>query len=126
MIHDMTLNSPWFELIRDGIKLYEGRRKTAKIMAISPNDIIEFRHHTNQSFDPIRVIVENIIEFPTFKDALTSLPIQEILPIPNITIEEGIEIYKTFVSLQTQYRDGVVMIKIQTIPIKCTKSNEVI
>ena len=114
-IHLMHLNSPWFELVKQGKKIYEGRRYTETISTIKKGDIITFKHYNNHKIEPYNVVVEDIIKYQTFEDALYQLPIHDVLPIENITIEKGVEIYKKYVSIATQIRDGVVMIKIKTI-----------
>lgn len=108
-----TLNTPWFELVQSGLKIYEGRRRTPRIKALVVGDEITIAHHTDQDRQPYTVIVEEILEFPNFEIALTSLPIEQVLPVSNITVVEGLEIYKKYVSLPTQERDGVTMIKIR-------------
>ena len=114
-VFNMTLNSPWFKLVRNGEKIYEGRRKLPKYDTMKPGDIIKFSHHTDKDIDSFETIVEDILVFPTFEDALTNLDINEILPIPGITISEGVEIYKKFVSIPTQLKDGIIMIKIKLV-----------
>lgn len=55
--------------------------------------------------------VKQIIKFSTFEEALQSLPVKDILPGVD-SIGEGVEVYKKFVSIETQLRDGVVMIEL--------------
>jgi len=108
-----TLNNPWFDLVQSGLKIYEGRRSTPKIKALVVGDEITIAHHTEQHRQPYTVIVEEMLEFSNFEVALINLPIEQVLPIPNITVAEGVEIYKKYVSLPTQERDGVTMLKIR-------------
>lgn len=108
----MTLNDPWFDLMKNEKKIYEGRRNTEKIRSIKVGDIIQISHHVNKLIEPFNVIVNEIHHFATFEEALKGLPINEILPIENIDVEKGIEIYLKYVSLETQLKDGVVMLKI--------------
>ncbi len=115
IIHHMSLNSPWFELVKSGVKIYEGRRITPKVNRIKKGDIIEFKHHIDSSIPIFNVIVEDILSFPTFRHALEILPIQYILPIPNITVDEGVNIYYKYVSQTTQEKDGVIMLKVSVI-----------
>jgi len=114
MRHEMTLNSPWFELVEQGSKIYEGRRKTQKVMLIREGDTILFHHHTNKDRDPFEVHVVDVLHFSTFRHALECMrdKLSSILPIPEITVDKGDEIYKQYVSLETQQKDGVVMIEI--------------
>jgi ASC-1-like (ASCH) protein len=111
----MKLNSPWFELVKDGKKIYEGRRKLPYITKYKIGDIINFSHNNNTNIKSFNVIIEDILEYSTFEDALNVLPLQQVLPIDNITIEQGIEIYKKYVSLTTQLNDGIIMLKIRKI-----------
>jgi ASC-1-like (ASCH) protein len=65
--------------VRDGLKIYEGRRNIPKINALKINEIIKINHYIDKSY---------YIKILTFEDALKTLSIQEILPGCN-TIEEG-------------------------------------
>ena len=114
----MKLNSPWFELVRDGKKIYEGRRKLPYVEKYKPRDVIMFSHITNTMEHPFRVEVEDVLEYPTFEDALKQLPLHEVLPIDDITIEKGVEIYKKYVSLPTQIKDGIIMLKLRRINVE--------
>lgn len=109
---NLTLNDPWFDLVRTGKKLYEGRRRTPKVSLIQPGEILTIAHHTDKARIPFSVKVEETLEFASFEAALTALPIEQVLPVPDITIAQGVEIYKKFVSIPTQERDGVVMLKV--------------
>jgi len=112
----LHLNSPWFELVKEGKKIYEGRRYTIKVHDICIiGNIITIKHFTDSTQEPYQVIIEGFKHFPTFEDALKELNINEVLPIDNITIDEGILIYQKYVSLKTQIEDGIVMIKVFVI-----------
>lgn len=119
-MENITLHSPWFELVNSGHKIYEGRRNTNKIKNIKVGQIIKIHRRINKDIidyltEPYDVIVEDKLYFNTFKDALNILPIKEVLPIDDINVENGVDIYKQYVSLETQLKDGIVMLKIKTI-----------
>ena len=99
-------NSPWFELVKSGQKIYEGRRHTVQIDLINIGDTIEVKHYIHQDKESYFIKILEKIYFKTFEEALTNLDINKILPIENITIEKGIEIYKQYVSINTQLKDG--------------------
>ena len=112
----LHLNSPWFELVKEGKKMYEGRRNTIKVRDICIiGNTITIKHFTDATPEPYDVIIEDFKHFSTFEDALKELNINEILPLENITIAEGILIYQKYVSLKTQNEDGIIMIKIKVI-----------
>lgn len=121
-MHILTLHSPWFEMVKCGNKIYEGRRQTDKIKNINIGDYIIFYHvigekagTIDETISPIVCIVQDKIIFETFEEALNKLPINDILPIDGITVDIGIEIYKKIVSIPTQLKDGVVMFKIKIV-----------
>ena len=108
----ITLNSPWFDLVKSGRKIYEGRRCTEKMKALKPGDELIVAHHTDPTAESFSITVLEILHFPTFEAALKSLPVEQVL-VAGTTVAEGVEIYKRYVSLPTQERDGVVMLKIR-------------
>ena len=110
--HLMTLNSPWYEYVRNSSKIYEGRRFSPKY---NVGDTITFSHHIDKTRPTFNKCIVGIYRFETFEDALncsqTHGCLNEVLPGVN-TVHEGVEIYKRYVSLPTQYRDGVMLIKL--------------
>ena len=123
--HEMSLNTPWWEFVQNGSKIYEGRRATEKVRQILPGDRIVFCHvsHDSEECDPITVEVVEMLCFPTFQSALEFLPICDVLPIDGITVAEGVEIYKRYVSIPTQLKDGVVMIKIKLCDVSAESTH---
>ena len=62
--------------------------------------------------EKITVYVTSFRRFKSFRDALTELPINEVLR-DGLTIDECCEIYSKNVSYKTQEQDGVCMIGIK-------------
>lgn len=108
----ITLNEPWFEYMKLGIKKYEGRCNWKDSAKYKIGDILHIGHHTEpleQSFD---VEIVEIVHYNTFETALINMGMTEILP--NVeTIEEGINIYLSYVKLSTQLANGIIMFKIK-------------
>jgi ASC-1-like (ASCH) protein len=107
----MNLNSPWYEHVVAGRKLYEGRRRTEKTEAIKVGDVITFNHATDNARPPCTRTVVALHTFDTFRDALESLPLEDVLP-GVASVDTGVAVYARFVSLPTQIRDGVVMLEL--------------
>ena len=114
--HEITLNSPWYEYVKSGEKIYEGRRYTEKVKAIQPGDMLKISHHIDKSLPFYNKTVVGISRFSTFEQALTLLNEQGLMQkvLPNVaTIAEGVEIYLKYVSLATQVKDGVCLIEMK-------------
>lgn len=110
----ITVNDPWFTFIKSGSKKYEGRCYWKSVLNYKVGDILIIHHHTDSTVEPLQVKIISLLLFKTFEEALQKLPIEEILPDIK-SIEEGINIYLKFYSLETQYKYGVCMIEIATI-----------
>ena len=107
----ISLNSPWFELVRSGQKQYEGRRYSGNVMKYQVGDRLRIQKWGDSKEPSYTAEITAIFRFQTFEQALVQLPLNEVLP--GITsIAEGIEVYKRYVSLPTQLKDGVCMIQL--------------
>jgi ASC-1-like (ASCH) protein len=114
--HEMTLNDPWFDLVRSGKKRFEGRRCTPKVREIRAGDTIEFSHHVRGDASdaaPFSATVTGTRWFASFERALDALGVDAVLPsVP--TVAEGVDVYRRFVSDETQRRDGVCMLELRS------------
>lgn len=110
-MRQLTLNSPWYELVRDGKKRYEGRRALPSILSLTVGERICVKHHTDAALPAYVVTVTSIARYKTFEDALESVPVDAVLP--GMTVAEGVRVYQRYVSLATQVRDGVVLIGVE-------------
>ncbi len=113
--YTIQLSDPWFDLVRTGQKIYEGRCYWKKVLDYKINDILLISPYDKSKTDlPYKVKIVDILLFDTFESALKTLDIQQVLP--NVkTLEEGVEIYKKYVSLKTQQENKISMLKIELI-----------
>lgn len=109
-VYEMKLSSPWFEHVKQGTKIYEGRRLYGDRKVIVPGDTIKFTG-VDDCKNTFQKQVQAIHKFPTFEIALTKLGLEKVLP-GTTSISDGIEIYKKYVSLETQIREGIVMFEL--------------
>lgn len=91
--HIMDLESIWFQYIKTGQKVIEGRAYDEKRKKIKKNDIIIF--YNSDTKEEIKVIVEKLELYIDCKTALSKIKMSDILP--TITkIEDGEEIYNKY------------------------------
>ena len=114
-MRQLTLNSPWYELVRDGKKRYEGRRALPSILSLAIGERLRISHHTDAALPSYEVSVTSLARYKTFEEALTDVPLDAVLPVPGMTLAEAVAVYQTYVSLATQARDGVVLIGLDVV-----------
>ena len=110
----ITLNSPWYEYVRDGLKKYEGRCNWKMVKDLKIGDHLLISHHTNRNLPTYKVKIIDLLYFSDFEEALNKLTLSEVLP-GILTIADGVEIYKKYYKLQTQKENGVCIIKIMHV-----------
>lgn len=112
-MHDITLNDPWFDLVKTGQKQWEGRCFWKAARGYKIGDTLRISHHTRPE-EPYCAKITDLRRFATFEEALQTLGLDQVLPRVE-TVEQGVEIYQRYVSLPTQQEFGVIMIKIVNV-----------
>lgn len=110
MMHKMEVSDPWFAYIQNRRKIYEGRRWWPKTKDIHADDFICFWRSGYPKETCIKR-VKQVHVFPSFAKALQTLGLEYILPDVE-TIEEGVKIYRKFVSQATEEKEGICMIEL--------------
>lgn len=135
--YTITLNEPWFDLVRNGTKTYEGRCYWNQTRLYKKGDQLRVVrlvkkgvHSTTDAAaasnvnDAYLIEIEDILLFATFRQALEALGLKETLP-GIATLEEGVQVYLQFYRLETQLAHGVCMLKVKrihpTLPLTTTK-----
>lgn len=113
MQHQITLNDPWFDLVKTGQKKYEGRCFWKWALGYNIGDTLRISSAT-RDVEPFSVRIDDILRFKTFEEALSILGLDDTLP-GVASIQEGVDIYYKFVSLKTQQTHGVCMIKVSAL-----------
>lgn len=109
MHHVMNVGDPWFGYIQNGQKTYEGRRWWPKTKVLQPGDFICFQRLGYP--ETCTKQIKQIYLFPSFVHALNTLDMDQILPGIK-TVAEGAQIYRKFVSLETQQKEGICMVEL--------------
>ena len=114
MEYNMTLLPEYFDLIKNGIKIYEIRLNKNEKKNIKINDYIIFSKRPDLK-EKIKVIVEKIDLFPTFLEMINKLNKNEI-GFKNKSNEEIIKIYKDIYPNEEEEKNyGVIAYKIKII-----------
>lgn len=104
---DMTLQKKWFDYVKNGQKVIEGRLKRRKFANFRIDDEIEISNDFNN--DKLKIKIVDIKTYQTFEDFLKNNNIKNILP--NIqSIEEGLDIYNCIYSKEEEKEFGIIAI----------------
>jgi ASC-1-like (ASCH) protein len=107
------LENEWFDRIRDGSKIAEGRLNKSWVSTLQPFDMIEFMRKTPENENPpkiipkIEVIVTNIKHYSSFKDLFDDVGLERVLPGKK-TYDDGIKVYRKWYSEEKEKELGVV------------------
>jgi len=94
-IHNGQLESPYYEAVRDGVKIYEVRVYDDKRKIMNIGDSWVFTHSTDKTLPPFTTTIVGIKIYKSFEDAVNETgPIQLLPQIDNV--EEAIKIYEGF------------------------------
>jgi ASC-1-like (ASCH) protein len=114
-MHTMYLNDNWFEYVKAGEKIYEGKLLTENMKKLKIYDTIRFINYDHpDSVKPCFRIISRIYIYPTFKEALQELDISNILPTHGLSLnlEEACKIYNKIISYDKQLTNNVIMFKL--------------
>lgn len=113
MLHEMKLQSKYFDKIKSGEKIYEIRLNDEKRKDIDVGDTIIFSRETDLK-EKITTIVQDLVYFASFEEMAQTLPIKKI-GFDNLDTESIVDIYHTFYSQENEKKYGVVGIKVKIL-----------
>lgn len=93
--HSAKLQSPYYEFIRDRIKIYETRVYDEKRRKMNIGDMWIFSHNTEQNLPVIKTVITYIKIYKSFREAIEDTGVEKLLPQIK-DVEEGIKIYESF------------------------------
>lgn len=110
-VHEMNLQSKYFDFIKDGTKRIELRLYDEKRRSIQLGDIIEFAKSDDEKF---KAEVIGLLRYNSFADLFEDFDIS-ILADASMTKQELLEVLGEFYSEEKQAEFGVIGIRIKLI-----------
>ena len=104
--HQMKLQEKDFNLIKDGVKVYEVRLNDEKRKEVEIGDFIEFSNNSNLD-EKITCLVRSIFNFDSFKYMTDNLSADK-LGLEGLTKNKIIDLYHEFYSKEDEEKYGVV------------------
>lgn len=106
------LSQPWFDLVRQGAKRFEGRINSGFWGQVSPGKRFIF-YNEQESFV---VEVKSTKKFQSFQTAIEWVGVERVLPGLDLTVEEAVnQVYYEFYSKQMETHYGVVIIEVEVV-----------
>ena len=113
MVHEMKLRSIYFDMIKNGKKIYEGRLNDEKRQLIDVGDVITFKRESEPK-DSFNAVVKDLVYFDSFEEMAGTLPLEKVGFIKE-TPKEVVAIYHQFYSIEEEKKYGVVAIKVEVL-----------
>ena len=110
-LHEMNLQSKYYDFIKDGTKRIELRLYDEKRQKIKLGDEIEFSKSETEKFKAKAI---GLIRYQSFEDLFKDFPI-EILADKTMTKNELLNVLSEFYTEEKQREFGVVGIRIKII-----------
>lgn len=117
MFYEIHVSNPWFTLIKEGKKTSEGRLNKGKFSKMKKGDIVEWFNMENEITAKVKTKIIDVINYDSFHECVKNETIDNILPIPEITIvQEGVDnVYYKYYSQNDENLYGVLAIRIKVI-----------
>ena len=113
MVHEMKLRSVYFNLIKDGVKIYEGRLNDEKRRLIDVGDVIVFKKEPELT-ETFNAVVKDLVYFSSFEEMANTLPLEKV-GFDKETPSEVVDIYHQFYTVEDENKYGVVAIKVEVL-----------
>ena len=113
MVHEMKLRSVYYDLIKQGTKIYEGRLNDEKRQLIDVGDVITFKREPELK-ESFNAVVKDLVYFDSFEEMANTLPLQKVGFLTE-TQDEVVDIYHQFYSIEDEKKYGVVAIKVEIL-----------
>lgn len=106
------LSQPWFDFIKNGVKIIEGRLDRGDFAVLMPEDKILF-YNCDDKNQEILTLVTKISRYETFSQLLEQEGVKNV--IPGSDLEDAVRIYRMYYDKQDELTYGVVAIHLKVI-----------
>lgn len=119
------VRDPWFTLIREGLKVVEGRLNKGRFSKLNEGDIVHWEVTGKQKPRCTTTII-NIVHYPSFDAMLRTETIERVLPgVPDV--DSGVKVYRQFYTKEQERKLGVLAIHVAIQPnkrMRCTRKKK--
>ena len=114
----MRLDTIYFDLIKNGRKLYETRVYDPKRQKLRLMEIVTFKDRgSNRTF---KALITELSHYTNFRDAIADVGLKKVLPNAR-SLEEGVKMYEKFPHDEGTYKKGAKKYGVLRIKFKVIK-----
>jgi ASC-1-like (ASCH) protein len=106
----VSINQPYFDLIRKGLKTIEGRLRKGIFASFKKGDVVEWVYKDSV----VRTKITNVYKYPSFKTMLKMEGLKHVLPGVN-SLTDGVGVYRQWYSEDDEKKYGVVAIEVRVL-----------
>ena len=104
------VQDPWFTLIREGLKVVEGRLNKGRFSKLKKGDIVHWEASGKKHTQCTTKIVK-VVHYPSFEAMLRTETLEHVLPgVPDV--ESGVKVYRKFYTEDKERELGVLAIRV--------------
>ena len=104
------VQDPWFTLIREGLKVVEGRLNKGHFSKLKKGDIVHWKASGKNHTQCTTKIVK-VVHYPSFEAMLRTETLEHVLPgVPDV--ESGVKVYRKFFTEDKERELGVLAIRV--------------
>lgn len=113
-IFELKVQPRYFALLREGIKVVEGRLYNPQLASLKVGELLRFINDLDRSQTLVTSVVY-LRKYDSFQDMLTQEGLEKCLP-GILNIQEGVELYRNFPKYrELEKRDGVIALGIKVL-----------
>jgi ASC-1-like (ASCH) protein len=95
MEHESNLQTPYYEFVRDGVKIYELRVNDEKRQKMKEGDTWVFSHSSDKELPRYKTKITEVKLFVSFESAIDDTGYEQLLPEAK-SVEEAVVTYNGF------------------------------
>ena len=104
------VQDPWFTLIREGLKVVEGRLNKGRFSKLKKGDIVHWEASSKKHTQCTTKIMK-VVHYPSFEEMLRTEKLEHVLPgVPDV--ESGVKVYRKFYVEDKERELGVLAIRV--------------
>lgn len=118
-IYIKNVQEPWFSLIQNKVKIYEGRPCKGDFAKMKKGDIVIWTNDITGKTRKVKTEIVEILKYDTFHKMISSNGLNKVLPASGAgikTVDDGVnKVYRQWYNSDIEKQFGVIAIKLRVL-----------